>query len=417
MGRAPCCDKANVKRGPWSPEEDAKLKSYIEQHGTGGNWIALPQKIGLKRCGKSCRLRWLNYLRPNIRHGGFSEEEDNIICSLYISIGSRWSIIAAQLPGRTDNDIKNYWNTRLKKKLLGRQRKEHQLARKSGLVKQDIIKRSGGVGGNSTNSHSAVPATDDQNPYWPELPVLAAPTVLPQQQQQPCFNDHASLRKLLIKLGGRFSSDINHNHETNQVIQGRPTNIQPTYQVLDDDNNSSYAAAAATTQQMDEHYSGKNMQSLLIPRCGIHALNNSSPSLSNNDVISPHQFAQTHYIVNTDNIDGPGNGIMNNMFQGQGGDYETDQLKEMAVYNNNDNQQRFDGLEFFCGEEMMVMNNRITSSYGESIGWGEMLGCPPVASSSDDYHDSMDRLMPAAPGQECGFANDQLMSGYPGEAL
>ncbi|CAN1228985.1 Transcription factor RAX3 [Linum grandiflorum] len=117
MGRAPCCDKANVKKGPWSPEEDAKLKSYIETHGTGNNWIALPQKIGLKRCGKSCRLRWLNYLRPNIKHGGFSEEEDNIICSLYISIGSRWSIIAAQLPGRTDNDIKNYWNTRLKKKL------------------------------------------------------------------------------------------------------------------------------------------------------------------------------------------------------------------------------------------------------------------------------------------------------------
>ncbi|KAJ1433509.1 SANT/Myb domain [Sesbania bispinosa] len=122
MGRAPCCDKANVKKGPWSPEEDAALKAYIEKNGTGGNWIALPQKIGLKRCGKSCRLRWLNYLRPNIKHGGFTEEEDNIICSLYISIGSRWSIIAAQLPGRTDNDIKNYWNTRLKKKLLGRRK-------------------------------------------------------------------------------------------------------------------------------------------------------------------------------------------------------------------------------------------------------------------------------------------------------
>jgi hypothetical protein len=46
MGRAPCCDKANVKKGPWSPEEDATLKSYIETNGTGGNWIALPQKIG-----------------------------------------------------------------------------------------------------------------------------------------------------------------------------------------------------------------------------------------------------------------------------------------------------------------------------------------------------------------------------------
>ncbi|XP_075521276.1 myb-related protein 308-like [Primulina tabacum] len=118
MGRAPCCDKANVKKGPWSPEEDAKLKDFIEKSGTGGNWIALPQKAGLKRCGKSCRLRWLNYLRPNIKHGEFSDEEDRIIYTLYASIGSRWSVIAAQLPGRTDNDIKNYWNTKLKKKLI-----------------------------------------------------------------------------------------------------------------------------------------------------------------------------------------------------------------------------------------------------------------------------------------------------------
>ncbi|XP_078167044.1 uncharacterized protein LOC144561821 [Carex rostrata] len=119
MGRAPCCDKANVKKGPWSPEEDAKLKDFMEKFGTVGNWIALPQKAGLKRCGKSCRLRWLNYLRPNIKHGEFTEEEDRIICSLYATIGSRWSIIASQLQGRTDNDIKNYWNTKLKKKLLG----------------------------------------------------------------------------------------------------------------------------------------------------------------------------------------------------------------------------------------------------------------------------------------------------------
>ncbi|KAK9052514.1 hypothetical protein SSX86_029143 [Deinandra increscens subsp. villosa] len=139
MGRAPCCDKANVKRGPWSPEEDAKLKSYIEEHGTGGNWIALPHKIGLKRCGKSCRLRWLNYLRPNIKHGSFSEEEDHIICTLYLSIGSRWSIIAAQLPGRTDNDIKNYWNTRLKKKLMGKQRKDQQsLKSRGGQIKPEM---------------------------------------------------------------------------------------------------------------------------------------------------------------------------------------------------------------------------------------------------------------------------------------
>ncbi|KAI4310420.1 hypothetical protein MLD38_035400 [Melastoma candidum] len=117
MGRAPCCDKASVKKGPWSPDEDAKLRDYIDKHGTGGNWIALPRKAGLRRCGKSCRLRWLNYLRPNIKHGEFTDEEDSVIYALFSTVGSRWSVIAAHLPGRTDNDIKNYWNTNLKKRL------------------------------------------------------------------------------------------------------------------------------------------------------------------------------------------------------------------------------------------------------------------------------------------------------------
>ncbi|KQK09222.1 transcription factor MYB4 [Brachypodium distachyon] len=119
MGRAPCCDKASVKRGPWAPEEDELLRSYVRSHGAVGNWIALPHKAGLNRCGKSCRLRWLNYLRPDIKHGGYTEQEDMVICSLYNSIGSRWSIIASKLPGRTDNDVKNYWNTKLKKKAMG----------------------------------------------------------------------------------------------------------------------------------------------------------------------------------------------------------------------------------------------------------------------------------------------------------
>ncbi|CAI9100499.1 OLC1v1037615C1 [Oldenlandia corymbosa var. corymbosa] len=120
MGRAPCCDKTKVKRGPWSLEEDNILKDYVHTKGTGGNWISLPQKAGLNRCGKSCRLRWLNYLRPDIKHGGFTEEEDHVILKLYSQLGSRWSVIASQLPGRTDNDIKNYWNTKLKRKLLAR---------------------------------------------------------------------------------------------------------------------------------------------------------------------------------------------------------------------------------------------------------------------------------------------------------
>jgi transcription factor MYB, plant len=80
--------------------------------------VVYARDAGLNRCGKSCRLRWLNYLRPDIKHGGYTELEDRIILALYSSIGSRWSIIASKLPGRTDNDVKNYWNTKLKKKAL-----------------------------------------------------------------------------------------------------------------------------------------------------------------------------------------------------------------------------------------------------------------------------------------------------------
>ncbi|POO02894.1 GAMYB transcription factor [Trema orientale] len=118
MGRIPCCEKDNVKRGQWTPEEDNKLSSYIAQHGTR-NWRLIPKNAGLQRCGKSCRLRWTNYLRPDLKHGQFSEAEEQTIVKLHSIVGNRWSIIAAQLPGRTDNDVKNHWNTKLKKKLSG----------------------------------------------------------------------------------------------------------------------------------------------------------------------------------------------------------------------------------------------------------------------------------------------------------
>ncbi|KAF8746360.1 hypothetical protein HU200_013377 [Digitaria exilis] len=119
MGRPPCCDKANVKKGPWTPEEDAKLLAYTSTHGTG-NWTNVPQRAGLKRCGKSCRLRYTNYLRPNLKHENFTQEEEDLIVTLHAMLGSRWSLIANQLPGRTDNDVKNYWNTKLSKKLRQR---------------------------------------------------------------------------------------------------------------------------------------------------------------------------------------------------------------------------------------------------------------------------------------------------------
>ncbi|URE09220.1 hypothetical protein MUK42_36320 [Musa troglodytarum] len=116
MGRSPCCDKVGVKKGPWTPEEDVMLVSYIQRHGPG-NWKAAPAKTGLMRCSKSCRLRWTNYLRPGIKRGNFTEQEEKLIVHLQALLGNRWAAIASYLPERTDNDIKNHWNTHLKKKL------------------------------------------------------------------------------------------------------------------------------------------------------------------------------------------------------------------------------------------------------------------------------------------------------------
>ncbi|KAL2459369.1 myb domain protein 78 [Forsythia ovata] len=103
-----------LRRGPWTVEEDFTLINYIAHHGEG-RWNSLATCAGLRRTGKSCRLRWLNYLRPDVRRGNITLEEQLLILELHSRWGNRWSKIAQHLPGRTDNEIKNYWRTRVQK--------------------------------------------------------------------------------------------------------------------------------------------------------------------------------------------------------------------------------------------------------------------------------------------------------------
>ncbi|KAM3328545.1 MYB-like transcription factor 4 [Capsicum galapagoense] len=117
MRKPGCDDKEEMHKGSWSKQEDQKLIDYITKHGEGC-WRDLPKAAGLLRCGKSCRLRWMNYLNPNLKRGNFSEDEDDLIIKLHALLGNRWSLIAGRLPGRTDNEVKNYWNSHLRRKLI-----------------------------------------------------------------------------------------------------------------------------------------------------------------------------------------------------------------------------------------------------------------------------------------------------------
>ncbi|XP_059642518.1 transcription factor DUO1-like [Cornus florida] len=104
-----------IRKGQWTAEEDEVLINFVKKYGPR-DWSSIRSKGLLPRTGKSCRLRWVNKLRPNLKIGcKFSAEEERVVIELQARFGNKWATIASNLPGRTDNDVKNFWSTRQKK--------------------------------------------------------------------------------------------------------------------------------------------------------------------------------------------------------------------------------------------------------------------------------------------------------------
>ncbi|MBA0831535.1 hypothetical protein Goarm_015997 [Gossypium armourianum] len=255
MGRQPCCDKVGLKRGPWTIEEDHKLTNFVLNNGIIC-WRKVPKLAGLLRCGKSCRLRWINYLRPGLKRGSFTDSEENQIIQLHSRLGnrrnisntdgsidiepvnylflvtqerifSRWSKIASHFPGRTDNEIKNHWNTRIKKKL-----------KQLGLDSQKPfeIEKSQKNYGNKNNMNSDSSSSNKQEAIRLEsrpeddhgMKVCPKKAEKPEEMKATVDETNDPLNNYQMLCG---SSDLDWLKESNNVSMGETACVEEEYWV------------------------------------------------------------------------------------------------------------------------------------------------------------------------------------------
>nr|CAB3495813.1 unnamed protein product [Digitaria exilis] len=245
MAKQSCCHKKKLRRGLWSPEEDEKLMNHIAKYGHGC-WSSVPKLAGIPHlmCGKSCRLRWINYLRPDLKKGTFSQEEEDLIIHLHSLLGNKWSQIAAQLPGRTDNEVKNFWNSYIKKRLRERgiDPTTHQPLAAASSSRAAVF-----------GDADLIPPTTTTTTPLQAPPPLADPTMLDwpvvsvdmDALQQHCGIPSASSSSTLTSMAADAAEHCNAN-----VVGGLPWLELGANAGVD----SSYAGALAEELRWSEYY-------------------------------------------------------------------------------------------------------------------------------------------------------------------
>ncbi|KAL2547595.1 transcription factor MYB [Forsythia ovata] len=253
MGRSPCCTKVGLHRGTWSSKEDTLLTNYIQQHGEG-QWRSLPNKAGLLRCGKSCRLRWMNYLRPGIKRGNITPDEEDLITRLHSLLGNRWSLIAGRLPGRTDNEIKNHWNTHLLKKLKnsGIEPKIHKPSTK--CLKEET--KNPGIETKTHERSMKCPKQMTKNAVEPETHKLS--TTCPKEITQSTVPETGITRKKEKKDDGNAKNTEGSDTKTLHIP--KPIRVSSAFSR----SNSLDSLLSAASSSGDDRFDIK-MDSLLLP--------------------------------------------------------------------------------------------------------------------------------------------------------
>ncbi|KAL2899609.1 Transcription factor MYB26, partial [Bienertia sinuspersici] len=225
MGHHTCCNKQKVKRGLWSPEEDEKLINYITTYGHGC-WSSVPRLAGLQRCGKSCRLRWINYLRPDLKRGSFTPQEAALIIDLHRILGNRWSQIAKYLPGRTDNEVKNFWNSSIKKKLLSQVAAASTSNSTPSIISNDL---------HHLNCLPKIPSTNHLLPHHDHDIIGGFTTFLPSFNNSSAIINLCNNQNTTPIISQRFDHHLNEHIPAHQFT---PNNMLPPITSYDYPNNT-----------------------------------------------------------------------------------------------------------------------------------------------------------------------------------